>query len=233
MSENEPMNRPDDTLSVADVERALVRARSRGQHLLRRRSQRRAALGGLAIAALLAGGFGVLQSIDDGASVVVTPAGSGGDTVLAPAASTTTSPPVPTIVTTTTAPLDFTTVGTIHVASAPSSYPGGPADPRPTTSVWSGAPEIGEAAVLERAEVVAMAVVSPSALRATFACVGTADRLTLARYFLMDGVVHIDAFIQSVPSATGCSGDGVTVELPFPEGNLPAEVRWVMEPLEE
>ena len=82
MSEHEHITRSVDGLDLdlteTDLARALATSLDRGHRLVRRRNQRRAAVGGLGAVALLAGGFGVISSLSDsGTDVSVTPAVEG------------------------------------------------------------------------------------------------------------------------------------------------------------
>lgn len=221
MSEHERTSRPtiDLGLTEADVDRALATTMERSGRLLRRRTRRRAAFSGLGVVVLLAGGFGVLNSLseDDGAAVVVGPAGQPGDTVLAPATTTTTSSPVPTI---------------------PPGYESG-ASPEgvnfvlytgPDDQTTSTAPDnvaiAGGVSDTRLATVHAAAVLPGNVIRVEFDCIfNAADRVESARYFLRGDVVHLDATLSVGRAGAACvEGVGATFELPYASGDLPAEV---------
>ena len=63
---------PESQLTAADIDEAFHRTMTRSNELSQRRSRRVAALSGLAVVALLLGGYGILKSLDDGGEGWVT-----------------------------------------------------------------------------------------------------------------------------------------------------------------
>lgn len=226
MSEHGTTSRPIDDLGLtsADLERALATTRSRGGRLLRRRQQRRAAFSALGVVALLAGGFGVLNSLsDDAADVVVTPAGpsgAAGDTPLTPAASTTTSPPVSTTLVEPGAPAGFTRSDLADgVVLLQNGTP-----PASTTTTAPGGVAIGTAAAVDRrAAVTGFTVEAPRRMSIELACEGAANHLDRVLYRLADDVVTVQAVMVHDAAEAPCA-DPVGVDLTF-SADLPAGVR--------
>lgn len=140
MSEHESTSRQDDdvNLTEADLARALATSLDRGHRLVRRRNQRRAALGGVGAVALLASGFGVINSLsDDGTTVSVTPAVEGTSVERTTTTVPATSIPVETTTVATTIVPDTTVPGSVLAPAAsttttppvPTSTPRIPDDP--------------------------------------------------------------------------------------------------------
>ncbi len=140
MSEHEHITRSVDDLDLdldlteTDLARALATSLDRGHRLVRRRNQRRAAVGGLGAVALLAGGFGVISSLSDGGTdVSVTPAVEGTVVKRTTTSSTvpaTTIPAVPATVETTIVPDTAVSGSVLAPAASTTTSP-----PVPTSAV--------------------------------------------------------------------------------------------------
>ena len=231
MPDHETTTRPGPVvdLSHAELERALGRSVARGRQLVARRARRRAAAGLVGAAALLVGGFGIIESLSDDTPVVVPPAGRTGGPESGPTASTTNGSSVPatTEAVVPGAPAGFTRTdvgdGLVRIDND-TSIEDLRTPTSPSTMVGGGVVDIGTAATeVPAAEITGAVRVGDHELRVTYECDPTATHVGSVIYRLDGSVVRVQVRLEGVTSVP-CS-DESAVELYFPDESLPVDVR--------
>jgi len=231
VSEHERTSRSTDVLDVAltdaDLERAFGRTMDRGRHLVRRRNQRRTALGVLGAAVLLAGGFGVISSLSDDTPVVVTPAGNGGKES-GPTTSTTNASPGPTS-TVQDAPMGFvrSETGIEGILRIDNTTPPMGGDGQAvTTTILEDGTEVGidsAASATRGVPVTGAQRTGDHSVVVSFECDPAAGYLDHVIYRLQGSTLQVQIALEGVTDI-GCTGDR-GVELFFPDEVVPADVR--------
>ena len=205
---------PEVQLTDAEIDEAFHRTMTRSNELTQRRSRRVAAVSGVAVVALLLGGYGILKSLDDGGEAVVVRQGSdvaaaAGD--IDPTVAPTTEavvaapPPVPEGFQLT---ISGSTYELLNTSPSPSTV--SPESPD-GVAIGSGVTEV------RVADIVGSEVVGDGIVRVDFACVrNAADRIDAVRYTLVANVVNVQGNITGGYPGLDCTGGiGASIELPI------------------
>jgi len=206
------IRQPEVQLTDAEIDEAFHRTMTRSNELTQRRSRRVAAVSGVAVVALLLGGYGILKSLDDGGEAVAVRQGDDvaaavDDPTVAPTteAAVAATPPVPEGFQLT---ISGSTYDLLNTSPSPSTVSPESLD---GVAIGSGVTEV------RVADIVGSEVLGDGIVRVDFACVrNAADRIDSVRYVLVDNVVSVQASITGGYPGLDCIGGiGASIELPL------------------